>query len=119
MPRIDRSRGEGVVPPSCDQIGDVISNGARATTAGIAGLSCAWLTVSPDLLEELAAGELLIVGEDGGAHQDALQDLVVVADRWQTKDLVVVGLAGSGPGVEGQPFPAGSIRTFAVARSIR
>src|SRR5215472_1936856 len=48
-----------------------------------------------DLLEELAAGELFVVGEDGGAHQDALQDLVVV-DGWQAED-VVAGLGGVRP----------------------
>src|SRR6266702_3753735 len=56
-----------------------------------------------DLLEELAAGELVVVGEDGGADQDALQDLVVI-EGGQSGDLPRGGFSGGGPGVEGQPF---------------
>jgi hypothetical protein len=50
--------------------------------------------LAPDLLQELAGGELLVVGEDGGAYQDALQDLVVVDRRRRTSSLYV--LAGPG-----------------------
>lgn len=46
-----------------------------------------------DLVEEFAAGELVVVGEDGGADQDAPQDLIVVQGG-QSRDLVRGGVFG-------------------------
>jgi hypothetical protein len=74
------------------------------------GMCSGGLTSPSDLLEELAAGELLVVGEDGGADQDALQDFVVV-QGWRSGDIQRVGVLWGGPGVEGQPFP-GRFRPF-------
>jgi hypothetical protein len=64
--------------------------------------------LASDLLEELAACELVVVGEDGGADEYALQDLVVV-ESGQARDAGGVGRGLCMPGVEGQPF-AGRFR---------
>jgi hypothetical protein len=67
----------------------------------------AWdASLAADLSEEVAVGELVVVGEDGSADQDAAQDLVVVGGGESGK-LVLAGVSGGEPGAAPPPAGAG------------
>ena len=61
--------------------GHAVSGARTGDLSATLRLVNAGVRLASDLLEELAACELLVVGQDGGADEYALQDLVVV-DLW-------------------------------------